>query len=218
MLPFTRDAFLDVFADYNAALWPAAVAAYLAAAVSVVLVLRHPEHAGRPVGWLLALMWAWTGIAYHGLYFSGINPAAYVFAGLFVLQAVLFALAGGRGLRFGRVRGGRAVAAAALILYAGVLYPLVGLVAGHAAAELPLFGITPCPLTIFTFGILLLATPPAPLRLLAVPFLWAVVGGSAAILLGIPQDWVLPLAGLAAAADLFVGRRSRTARAEGHLS
>jgi hypothetical protein len=45
----------------------------------------------------------------------------------------------------------------ALIAYALVVYPLIGLWFGHSLGELPAFGVTPCPLVLFTFGILLLA-------------------------------------------------------------
>jgi hypothetical protein len=59
-----------------------------------------------------------------------------------------------------------------------------------------MFGITPCPVTIFTLGMLLLARP-MYWWLLAIPVLWSLVGGSAAFLLGVPQDWVLLLSGVA---------------------
>ena len=58
-------------------------------------------------------------------------------------------------------------------------------------------GITPCSVTIFSLGLLRLAGP-MPRGLLGIPCLWSLVGGSAAFLLGVPQDWVLLLAGIAA--------------------
>jgi hypothetical protein len=66
----------------------------------------------------------------------------------------------------------------------------------HAAAALPSFGVTPCPVTIFTFGCLLLTTAPVPWWVLVVPVLWSLVGGSAAFLLRVPQDMVLLVSGL----------------------
>jgi hypothetical protein len=61
---------------------------------------------------------------------------------------------------------------------------------------MPMFGITPCPVTLFSFGVLLLAQGPVPRRLLVIPFVWALVGGSAAFLLAVPQDWPLFASGL----------------------
>jgi hypothetical protein len=58
-----------------------------------------------------------------------------------------------------------------------------------------MFGVTPCPVTIFSFGLLLLAIKPLPRLALVIPLLWSLIGGSAAVLLGIPQDWLLLVSG-----------------------
>jgi hypothetical protein len=78
---------------------------------------------------------------------------------------------------------------------------------GHSSLELPMFGVTPCPVTIFTFGMLLLTRQPVPRLLLAIPVLWSLVGGSAAMLLRVPQDWLLLVSGAIAVALLI--RRDR---------
>lgn len=84
--------------------------------------------------------------------------------------------------------------------YAAVVYPLVGMWAGHRYPEMPMFGITPCPVTIFTFGVMLLAASPVPRWLLVIPFIWSLIGGSAAFLLGVPQDWLLLVSSVSVAA------------------
>jgi Family of unknown function (DUF6064) len=73
---------------------------------------------------------------------------------------------------------------------------MIGILAGHAYGELPMFGITPCPATIFTFGMFLLTTKPIPRWLLIISFVWSLIGGSAAFLLSVPQDWLLLVSGL----------------------
>jgi hypothetical protein len=114
------------------------------------------------------------------------------FAASFVAPDLIFIFAAWtRRLRFGYGRRVRGAAGIALLVYAAVVYPLLGLLLGHAAAALPSFGVTPCPLTIFTLGCLLLTTTPVPWWVLVVPVLWSFVGGSAAFLLGVPQDMVL---------------------------
>jgi hypothetical protein len=85
-----------------------------------------------------------------------------------------------------------------LLAYAMVGYTLLGWLAGMRYPAMPTFGITPCPLVIFTWGLLLLARPAPPWRLVAVPLLWSLIGGSAALLLGVPQDWPLLASGLIA--------------------
>ena len=79
--------------------------------------------------------------------------------------------------------------------YAAILYPLIGLATGHHYPETPMFGVTPCPVTIFTFGLLLFTVRPVPRWLLVIPFIWSLIGGSAAILLNVPQDWLLLASG-----------------------
>lgn len=210
MLPFTKDEFFAVFSAYNAAVWPAQIAAYVIGLAVVALLLRPSRAGGRAVGIVLGAMWIWTGVAYHWLHFAAINKAAFVFGALFVAQGVAWITVGalpGR-LRFERRRGVAAWLGWLLLIYAMVVYPLIGLAAGHRWTELPMFGITPCPLTIFTFGLMLLAAPPLPRWLLAVPLAWSLIGGSAAFLLGVPQDWLLLISGVAMAAVLYRGAKA----------
>lgn len=216
MLPFTREQFFGIFVEYNAQVWPVQVLAYLIGAGLVALLLRPSRSARRVIAAGLAAMWIWTGIAYHAVHFSAINPAAYAFAALFVLQGVLLVYFGVVKDRLGfdaRVRRSRPWGWA-LIAYALVIYPLIGLWSGHRPGELPMFGITPCPVTLFTFGLLLLAAAPVPRWLLAVPIVWSLIGGSAAFLLGVPQDWLLLFSGVATALAL---RRRRGGTRPNHV-
>jgi hypothetical protein len=84
-----------------------------------------------------------------------------------------------------------------LVIYAAAVYPVIGLVMGLHWDELPAFGLTPCPVALFTTGCLLLTTHDVPRRLLVIPLCWSLIGGSAALLLGMPQDSVLAASGLA---------------------
>jgi hypothetical protein len=207
MLPFTRDQFLAVFAAYNDAIGPAPVVAYGLGAVVVVLLLRPRGASDRIVSAVLALMWLWTGVVYHGLYFAALNPMAPVFAAGFVAEGLALCIFGVafRRLRFGWQARPADWVGAALILYTAVIYPIFGLWAGDAYPAAPVFGLTPCPVTLFTFGVLLVAITRVLRVLLVIPALWSVVGGSAAILLDMPQDWPLLLGG-AVAVPLIVAR------------
>jgi hypothetical protein len=153
------------------------------------------------VGLILALMWLWVGVVYQWLYFTQINPIARLFAGAFVVQGLLFALhaALGRGLEFGRRSHARVIAGAVMIIYAMVL------AAGDGYPAVPLFGVAPCPLLIFSFGLMLWASC-ARWWLWIVPLLWSAIGGSAFILLSVPQDWALPVSALAAVAIVWFDR------------
>ena len=197
MLPFSPEQFIAVFAEYNTGVWPAQIVAYALGVAMVALLLRRSPASSRSVGLGLSAMWLWTGIAYHWLYFASINNLALIFGALFVLQGAIFLHAAvRRTIGFGVSAGPRAWFGWALVGYAAVLYPLLGVWLGHAYPQLPMFGITPCPVTIFTFGLLLLTASPVSPWMFAIPLLWSVIGGSAAFLLGVAQDWPLLLSGV----------------------
>ncbi len=202
-LPFTPEQFFAVFTRYNRAVWPAQIVLSALAAIAVGLAASANRRAGRAVSVLLSGFWLWAGIVYHGLHFRSINPAAALFAALFLAQAVLFALAAARGtLRFGAPERWRQTLGWVLSAYALIVYPLWG-AARHPLQALPTFGV-PCPTTIATVGLLFWSRNP-PRHLLAIPLLWAAIGGTAAFALGVTQDLGLLAAGLC---SLLLWRRS----------
>lgn len=82
-----------------------------------------------------------------------------------------------------------------------IAYPLIGTQLGHIYPTAPTFGVTPCPMTIFTFGLILLLR--TPVKWWTIAFLWSLIGGTAAFLRHVPQDWVLLATGIFAAALLW---------------
>jgi hypothetical protein len=212
MLPFTTEQFYAVFTAYNGAVWPASIAAYVLGAAAVVLAIRGGSVSSRIVAAILALMWAWTGIAYHMGFFSAINRAAWIFGALFAAQALLLLYCGTyrNRIALGAPLNLRSGAGYLLIFYATIAYPLIGLALGHDYMALPQFGVTPCPVALFTFGLILLAPGPIPWPVLVIPVLWSLIGGSAAVLLNVPQDWVLLASGPATLALLVLAKPQHT--------
>lgn len=199
-LPFGTEAFFQVFVDYNTAIGPAPIIAWLLGIVAVVLVLWPMPWSGRAISAILAAFWLWTGIGYHILFFAPINPAAYGFGALFVVQGLLFLWFGihRRRLDFGAPDGPSAIVGGVAIVYAMLVYPIIGYLLGHGYPRAPLFGVAPCPTTIFTIGLLCLVGYPMPWSLWIIPLLWSLIGGTAAWLLGVPEDLGLWIAGLTA--------------------
>jgi Family of unknown function (DUF6064) len=192
---FTIEQFFAVFAAYNAAIWPAQIGAYILGIVAVAaLWLRRP----KLIVSILALMWLWNAIGYHYLFFSSINPAAKLFAGLFALEAVVLAAStvGSRSLSFRIARDFRTTAGLTFNAFALAIYPALGFWAGHGLMAGPIFGVAPCPTTIFTIGFLLLARGRWVIWLSVIPVLWSLVGLAAALQLGMFEDLALPLASL----------------------
>lgn len=207
-LPFTVEQFLGVFADYNNAVWPAQVLLNLVAAATVVMAIKRTSRTDRGVLLALSFLWVWTGLVYHLIFFAPINPAAYGFGVLFIIQGLLFLWAAFRGRTSFRAGWGlRQTVGSLLIAYALVVYPLLGMALGHLYPESPTFG-APCPTTIFTFGVLLWSTG-LPRYLLVIPAVWSVIGFTAALALGIREDIGLLVAGLAGTGIILAtGRRA----------
>jgi hypothetical protein len=215
-LPFTREAFFDLFAAYNGALWPAVVSLWVASAVAAGWLLVSRRLPGRWISALLAVHWAWAAVAYHAAFFTRINPAAWLFGAMFLVQAALFFWAGviREHPSFHSSPAGWTPMGWVLIAYA-LVYPGVNAIEHGSAIRVPLFGV-PCPTTIFTAGLLLLMEPRSR-ALAAVPILWSAIGGSAAFLLGVSADYALPVAG--AALVVFEWRKSHapSSRTERHV-
>lgn len=214
-LPFTADEFLSVFGMYNRAIWPAQVVVYLAAAGVIGWVLRRPSrNAGLALTALLAFCWVLMGGGYHLGFFRAVSGVAIPAGVLFVATGLGFAWTAARGsLSFAWRRDVWAVLGVLLVLYAMIGYPLVGLAVGHHYPRSPVFGVAPCPTTIFTFGVLLLASTRVPGWLLVVPAAWSVFAASAAVLLGVTEDLVLPVAGVAGTAGILLRNRALRATA-----
>lgn len=197
-LPFTKEQFFDLFAAYNEAVWPAAVALWIASAAIVALRLSARRPHDPWISALLVAHWAWSALAYHLPFFTRINPAAWLFAALFLGQAVLLFRVGvmQRRLSFAPWDNAWAPLAWGLIGYS-LAYPVINAIDHRSLLRIPTFGL-PCPTTIFTAGVLMLATPRS-WRLSTVPVIWSAIGGSAAFLLGVYADVALPIAGMALA-------------------
>jgi len=197
-MPFTTEQFFAELPAYNPAVWPLQVAAYLAGLLALGLLLRPSRAAAVGIALVLALFWAITGLGYHWTWFATINPVARVFGVVFVLEALLLAAAPvlSPSLRFELKADTRSTLGLALLAYAMLIYPLIGWLAGHSWPAMPMFGMAPCPTTIFTIGLLLLAPWSVARWLLVIPLLWTVVGGSGAVLLSVPQDYGLIVAAL----------------------
>jgi hypothetical protein len=215
-LPFTLDQFLDVFARYNLAVGPAALALWVISAVMLLaLVVAPGARRSRTAAALLAALWAWGGVGYHMAFFASINPAARGFAALFLIEAVLLAWFGAiRGrLSFGSAPRGMRALGVGFALY-GLAYPGINLLLGHTYPRMPTFGV-PCPTTIFTIGLLLTCGKGRPVGVVVVPVLWGLIGGSASFVLGVSADYALLLGSVVLTADAL--RRVRALQ-RGHAA
>ena len=196
-IPFTTDEFLGVFELYNLSVWPSQLVLYALALVALMSLYRDDTRTHQVLFAVLSLLWAWTGLVYHIMYFSSINKAAYAFGLLFLAQSFIFVYTGiiRTKISFKFRLDKFTVIGIVFIAYALIFYPLLGIALGHVYPKSPTFGV-PCPTTIFTFGVLLFSTHRIPFFVLVIPFAWSIVGFSAAFNLSIYEDIGLVISGI----------------------
>lgn len=203
MFPFDAEVMAATYARYNAAVWPAQPVALLLALAALWLVVAPRAWSGRAVGAILASGWLWCGLVFFPRHWGPLDFLAPVYAGAFLLQALLLLLLlvwrprpfvvppDGAGL------GGLALAALALF---GI--PLVSGLgeAGFAAARIA--ALAPGPTAVFTLALLLLPAGRPPWLLLPIPLLWCGVAAVSGWTLGVPENLAAALLALAAASLL----------------
>ena len=196
-IPFSTDDFLAVFERYNSEVWPVQLFFYALAIMAVVSLMIKFEKGSQMVNQLLSALWLWMGIVYHIKYFSSINPAAYLFGGMFIIQGLIFAYLSVDKTKLEykfdltTIHG---IVGIGFIFYGMVLYPILNHLSGITFPASPTLEL-PCPTTIFTFGLLLMATEKIPWYVFIIPFLWSLIGFSAASNVSIEQDLVLAITG-----------------------
>ena len=209
-IPFSLGDFLNVFNAYNQSIFPLQIIFYLIAFLCIYLLFTENKNTNMVISIVLSFFWLWMGIVYHLIFFSAINKAAYFFGALFIIQGILFTVWGvfKNSLSFEYQKSTNNIAGIILLLYALIIYPVLGYNLGHAYPYSPTFGL-PCPTTIFTFGLLLFTNKKIPVYLLIIPLFWSVVGFTAALTLTIYEDIGLLIAGLTTFTFLLISNREK---------
>jgi len=191
-LPFTANQFFDIIEQYNQAIFPFQLIIFMMGLIAVLVISPRKISSNRFIGAFLGVLWLWTGIAYHLIFFTSINRAAYAFGVLFILQGIFFlyyTFSKGRMVfRFeGKTKG---YLGYFFVLFGLVIYPVISFLLENSVERTISPGL-PCPSTILTFGFLMLADRKMPRFLLIIPSLWAIIGTGAAINFNVYQDYVL---------------------------
>jgi hypothetical protein len=206
--PFTIEQFLNVFKNYNETVFPMQVIFYLISAVTVYLAFKPTSRSNKIISGILSFFWLWMGVVYHLIFFTTINKAAYLFGSIFILQGILFLISGifQNKLSFKFRPDIYGLSGISLIVFALIVYPVLGNAFGHSYPSSPTFGL-PCPTTIFTFGLLLLSDKKCPVAVLIIPCVWSVLGFTAAFNFGIVEDIGLLISALLALPMLLIRNR-----------
>ena len=202
MLPFTLEDLLRVFETYNQAIWPMQVVAYVIGVVAVLLAARKTVLSSRIIAGILSFLWLFSA----GFFIFALVPIytpAYVFGAAFIVQAAIFLACSLKPrLSFAIGRDVYTVVGFVFIAFAMIGYPVLGYFIGHRYPQSPPFGLTPCPLSVFTFGLLLLSDRRVPKWILAIPFLYA-LGGILPASIGVTEDIAMIVAGVVGTAMIL---------------
>lgn len=190
--PFSAEQFFDVFRRYNEAVWPAQIVLNVVAVVALLLALRSIIIGSRRLASaamvLLAMLWLWSGLVYHKMFFATLTPAGMIFGSLFIAQSALLLV--NAWLADEKVLAPLPIdvaAGVAIALYALLIYPATSFVLGHHYPAVPTFG-APCPTTIFTFGMACLLSGRMARFALAIPIVWTIIASTAALGFGVTED------------------------------
>ena len=192
LVPFSRETWLRLVADYNAKHLPAV----LTGLGSGVLVLWFVAGAAawrlRLAEALLVPSWLWIAWAFLHQALGPLLWAADWLALGFALQGLLLLLSALIPLRVGDERWrGSVLAAWCLMASAVVLLPAAQLLWAQAPAALSWFGSAPTPTAVATLALAVLIPGPRAWLLLSVPLFWCMLASAAQGVFGDPL-WPLP--------------------------
>ena len=203
MYTFDLQEFLSLLERYNLDIWPLQIIAYLLGLLVVLLLFWKSKASNKLILIILSFFWLWTGIVFCTIYWASINEFSYSYSILFIIQGILFlyAVIGSKiAMHFSTKF--KSVLGLVFIIYAIAGYQVLGYFMGHEYPKFFAFGMVPCPTTIFTIGLFLLAKNRIPTYLIIIPLLVA-VSGIIAVYNNIYEDIGLILAGIAGFAYFF---------------
>ena len=206
--PITTDQFFSVFEKYNHAIFPVQIILFLLSILALIAIGSKIKQKDKFVAGILGVLWLWIGIVYHWAFFSHINILALGYGVVFILQGLFLVWEGILlyNLKFVFRMTVQAFLGYFFILYSLIIYPVVGYLIEPNLSRTISVGL-PSPTIILTFGFLLLCDKKFSKYLLIIPSLWAVIGISAVIKLGVYQDSMLLIAAIIA--DVLILRSKR---------
>ncbi len=201
--------FFDLFGSYNEMYLIVIVLTYVLAIVGLLMAFKKSEYSNRIISLILSFLWLWVGIVF-GILFFGPVPAVmagieipgawYLFGGIFAIHGIIMLYLGviKDTISYTWKPDQRHYIGLILILYGLVLYPLIGILTGRIFPEYPIFGIAPCPVTLFTIGLLLWCDKKPSLPFWVIPIFWGIMGAVPVLFYQVYADVGTVLAGIIA--------------------
>ncbi len=210
-ISFTLEQFLEVVSLYNRTFFPLQILAYVLGLGALVLAWKPRKAGGRWASAILAFFWLWSGAVFFIGYLSRLDPQAYAYGALFVVQGLLLVVFGVvlDRIHFQLEPNLSGWLGALILAYAVVGFPLISILNGRAYPEMVPFGLTPCPTAAFTVGLLLWLEGRPKWYVWLIPVLYA-LSGAMTMTLGLVEDGGMAAAGLLAGGVLLVRSLRKT--------
>lgn len=192
-LLFSPRTYYRLFELYNREVWPAQFVAIAAGVVILILAARRKPWSGRVVSVTLGVAWLWVAWGFHLQRYATINWAAKWFAVAFAVEGLLLICAR---LQIPSAMRATQWIGAGLFVFALVIEPVLGVVAGRSRTQIELIFLAPDPTTVGSLGALLFLGERFRAWLLIIPILWCAVSGATLWALNAPDALVLPVTGL----------------------
>ena len=214
MIPL--DKFFMMWEQYNNAVWPMQIITYVLGILAFLLAVKKLRFSDRAIAGVLSFLWLWSGLVTFIVFFGDVSAQYYIWGSVWILQSVVLFYVGfvKSRLEFEFKNRWYNYIGLVFIAYALIIYPLVGSISGHPYPGGPIFGVAPCPVCIFTFGLFLLTAGKLPFFVMVIPFLWSLTGIYAVLMMGVYADGGEVIAGVSSVVIMLLNNRK--AKADNH--
>ncbi len=212
MIPFSVQEFLAVLENYNLAIWPLQIFAYILVLPTLFFSSISKRYSIKIVLAILSFFWLFTGIVFCFIYWAPSHIFGYIFGICCVIQGLLFLYSIYKSdITMGSRNISHLFIGILFVLYAIIGYQIFGYYIGHIYPKFFAVGLVPCPTTIFTFGIFLIIGSKIQIKYFIVPLIIS-LGGIMAAYNGIYEDIGLAIAGILG--TILIVQRNAQAKGE----
>lgn len=203
------DLFFQRMVEYNTAIWPMQVVTYLLGIGVVLLAMKRWTFSSQVIALILAAFWIFNGVVELMVFFGSVSRQYYFWGSVWIGQGLLLVLMGvfQRTLDFAIHKRWPDYLGLSVIAFALLIYPLLGYASGHGFPQGPVFGVAPCPVCIFTCGVLLFNKRRTPIALVMIPLIWSLMGTFAVVILRVYADLGEVIVGVATALVIMHNNR-----------
>jgi len=199
--------FFELITTYNDTFWPLMILTYLLGITAIIYAYKKSDLSHKIISGILAFLWIWSGLIFWiGTFgphpFSMFNvsiPGIWIIFGIgFIFQGGLFIFYGiyKSSLSYKTEFDSYFYLGLVFMIYATLVYPVIGFLTGHPYPDYPIFGIAPCPIAIFTFGMFLWTNKKFNVILMIFPLIYTLSGIVPLLLYGVVADLGLIIIGL----------------------